>query len=877
MSDDSQQPGDLPDEMSEYLQMFLDETEEQLEDLVETMLVLERESDRTEELNEAFRLIHSIKGSAGIMGFENITALTHRLENRFERFRSGLEKLNEPMTNLVLRCIDFLRDCTQRLRAGQRMNDAGDLVEELRQLEEFEATPTEKSPTPAESEEPKSVPPEATESLPEGLLSDGAQTIVRIVFEPGLQLVDLKVQLILSRLSGLGEIQSTLPTMEEIEKLDELAEFEVTLDTTHSEDEIRAAADVAGVEAISFEVSHSSDSVGEPTESPDAQETTNDRPAFHDESVASKDSDNVLMLPPTGAPDDLDTSPLEPELPEPSLETTDPTPPLLTSPQLDPTHEVLKRPVREQPAGRKPPLEASSVPARALGDGATLEGEPLMTDEKAKKKVVETLRVDIDRLDTLMNLAGELVVNRARFVQVSSQITPALRKANVVNRLRDFRESVQQTIDRLHKLPEVDSGWTTELQALESGLELLQEQAEVMENGRRCFGQISEAIDQLTRVSDKLQRGVLETRMVPVGPLFNRFKRVVRDLAVERGKKVKLELRGEKTELDKRMIDELGDPLVHLVRNSIDHGLESPEIRAQRGKPEVGTIVLEANHSGNNVYVRIQDDGNGIDVEKVRQKVIEKGLLSFVAAEELPDEEVVDYIWHPGFSTAQSITNVSGRGVGMDVVKTRILDLNGTIQVESIPTEGTTFTIRLPLTLAIINSLLVRTRDVIFSIPISDVREIVSIQREEIVSFHGRETFDVRGEFIPLVSIDDVFEWHDTTSNTLPLSNGPSRPRLDDSNRSHAVYVVILQSAGKLMGLRVDELLGGEEIVIKSLSENFVTIRGLSGASILGDGTVCLMLDVAAVIDLAVSSAGSTRSRTRQISRRTSLAESNQS
>ncbi len=852
MSDNPQHSGDVPDEMSEYLQMFLDETEEQLEDLVETMLVLEREPNNTEELNEAFRLIHSIKGSAGIMGFDNITALTHRLENRFERFRSGLEKLDEPMTNLVLRCIDFLRNCTSRLRPGQSMNEASYLLEELHALEESESQTPKETPPSTESEAPTQESTESPGSPTQDILSRGAHTAIRIEFEPGLQLVDLKAQLIVNRLSGLGEIRSTQPTMQEVEELDELNEFLVTIDTTHTEEEIRNAADVAGVVSIAIQR-------GQPSQVEESAEETPPEEAppeetLLEEPIAEEQPKDVFppepeTVPAPAPPLDPEPEKVEPPVTEPVAVTNG------QSPSLPPRP---KRVLKEQPRPQQP------VPTRVSELVATVETETLATDEKAKSKVVETLRVDIDRLDNLMNLAGELVVNRARFVQVSSQLTPQLRKANVVNRLRDFRESVQQTIERLQALPGIDSDWMTQVQALESGLELLQEQADVMENGRRCFGQISEAIDQLTRVSDKLQRGVLETRMVPVGPLFNRFKRVVRDLAVERGKKVALELRGEETELDKRMIDELGDPLVHLVRNSIDHGLESPEIRAQLGKPEIGTILLEATHSGNNVYVRIQDDGAGINVEKVRNKVIERGLLSFVAAEELPDDEVIDYIWHPGFSTAEAITDVSGRGVGMDVVKTRIHDLNGTIEVESVPNEGTTFTIRLPLTLAIINSLLVRTRGVIFSIPIGDVREIVSIQPEEIVSIHGRETFDVRGEFIPLVSIDDVFEWHDSShdrssSRSTYRANGAQEPISDDSRLAKSVYVVILQAGGKALGLRVDELLGGEEIVIKSLSENFVSIRGLSGASILGDGSVCLMLDVAAVIDLAVASGRSAR------------------
>jgi two-component system chemotaxis sensor kinase CheA len=421
---------------------------------------------------------------------------------------------------------------------------------------------------------------------------------------------------------------------------------------------------------------------------------------------------------------------------------------------------------------------------------------------------------------------------------------PALKKTTTINRARDFSESLRRTIERLQGFGGDNGDWSAEIHELEEGLELLEEQAEVWENGRRCFGQITEAIDQLTRVSDSLQRGVLETRMVPVALLFNRFNRVVRDLSNEREKKVNLRIRGEKTELDKRMIDELGDPLVHLVRNSVDHGLEPPDVRARRGKPEMGTIFLEASQSGNNIYIQIRDDGGGIDTSKIKAKLIDQEILAPAEVEQLSDEQTIEYIWHPGFSTAERVTDISGRGVGMDVVKTRITDLNGTIDVDSLSEQGTTFTIRLPLTLAINNSLLARINNVIFSMPIDDVREIVSIRPHDIVTIHGKQTFDVRGEFILLVGMDDVFEWHDVSyeydnQRKQPLQQG------DDS-----VNVIVLHVGGKTMGLRVDELLGNQEIVIKSLSENFVNIRGLSGASILGDGSVCLMLDVGTVVNM---------------------------
>jgi two-component system chemotaxis sensor kinase CheA len=328
---------------------------------------------------------------------------------------------------------------------------------------------------------------------------------------------------------------------------------------------------------------------------------------------------------------------------------------------------------------------------------------------------------------------------------------------------------------------------------------------------------------------------------------------VVRDLSRERGKQVRLVVQGEKTELDKRMIDALGDPLVHLIRNAIDHGLEPADVRREKGKVEIGTIVLEAMHRGNNVFMYVRDDGRGIDTGRIREKLVDRGLLSRQQADQLDDEQAIEYIWHPGFSTAGVVSDISGRGVGMDVVRNRITSLNGTVEVQSTPGEGTTFALRLPLTLAIIQSLLVRMRGTVFSIPIDDVREIVSLRQQDILTVHSQQTFDLRGEFVSLASLDGVFQWR------LDRDASAARPAIRVPRQ--AIRVVVLQAGGRMLGLRVDELIGSQDVVIKSLSDNFIHIRGLSGASILGDGSVCLMLDVGSLIEMFAKAACGTESR----------------
>ncbi|QDS94595.1 Chemotaxis protein CheA [Roseimaritima multifibrata] len=863
MSDNTQNSSGPNDDMSEYLQTFLDETEEQLDDLVETMLSLERDSTNSEDLNESFRLIHSIKGSAGMMGLEQITVLTHHLENRFERFRSGTEQLDEPTMNVVLRCVDFLRQSNDRLRDGNALGSPTELLSELKRLEDqaalqkntsketasestaeeaiteatLEPTPED---TPPKAEHPTEIPPASPE------LHDSPIRMV-IRFRPRLQLVDLKAQLIVNRLAGLGTIKSTRPTLESLSEDEPLEEFELQIETDRDLDNLRSAAQVDGVDSIDFpeDVDKSSKtaerraSVEYPDVNLPAESTDSDAPEF------GTKQNSITVIEPIQSAEPTESA--EPTIDAEPTESAD----TVAANKIDIDPQPMDVPEPAESAQSPQPVETVNA-----ADAPTVSDVP--TSDKAAGKVAETMRVEIDRLDSLMNLAGELVVNRARFVQISSQINPSHRKASALNRIREFCDSLRDTIEGLENETAEPSDRGALVTQLRCGLELMDEHSEIWEHDRGHLDKFGEAIDQLSRVSKNLQKGVLDTRMVPVGPLFNRFKRVVRDLSKERDKRVNLLIRGEKTELDKRMIDALGDPLMHLVRNSIDHGLEPTQVRLDSHKPEIGTISLEATHSGNNIYIHVRDDGGGIDVDKIKTKLINNQVLSKAATSELSDAQALDYIWHPGFSTAQEVTDVSGRGVGMDVVQNRIRKLNGTIEVESIPKQGTHFTIRLPLTLAIINCLLVKIRGVVFSMPIDEVREIVSVKEEEIVTVQGKRTIDVRDEFIPLVRIDEVFHWNN-------WGQKDDEPVRGDSNvDANASQVVIVQTAGKTMGLHVDELIGSHDMVIKSLSDNFIEIRGLSGASILGDGNVGLMLDIGTAYQMATQP--STRTATEELS-----------
>ena len=796
MASDSNKPlGDSrsssSEDLSEYLQVFLDETTEELDSLVESILLLEGDPRNAEALNKAFRMLHSLKGSCGMMGFEVVGDFAHKLEDRFENYRSGKDLLDRDTATLVLKCVDYFREFVGRLRSGDASErDPSDLSRQLAEVTSPSAASGVATGSPISSQTASS--PAAKASQP-AMMSMSGGIRIKIQFKKGLQLADLKARLIVSRLSSIGEVVACEPNIEDVKSFDELPLFSLTLLTSRKLEDIRKIANVDGVESIELE---GSPLAGEPPPSASAE-------ALHSQT------------PPTtqAAP------PVEPVV-------------------VIPSEEV---PVVDTPA-RVPSPASPVVPAVSPSVAAPPAAQDVA---EGKGPVSETLRIDIERLDRLMNLTGELVVTNARFAEITSQMSPVFRRNSVFNKSKDLTERLRQRLNQVRKQLGTSSNNDARLSAvfdgLEDELEGLDEQTAMWDEGHRHFLQITEAVDQLTRVSKNLQRGVLNTRMVPVGPLLNRFKRVIRDLSVERGKRVQLVVHGENTELDRRMIDSLGDPLLHLVRNSIDHGLETPEQRRGAGKPEVGTISIEASHRGNNVLITLKDDGAGINAEKIRARVVSRGIASEAQVREMSEQQIKDYIWHPGFSTAEQVTDISGRGVGMDIVRSAITNLSGTIDLVSTPGQGTTFTIRLPLTLAIIRSLLIQNQGGHFSIPIDDVREIVSVAPDKIHAVHRHLTIDVRGELVSLTTMETLFDWN-RMSVKSPAEHAGSKRN---------VNVVLLNARGKTLGLCVDALVGRADIVIKSLSENFVAIRGLSGASIMGDGSVCLMLDCSSLIDLA--------------------------
>jgi two-component system chemotaxis sensor kinase CheA len=332
--------------------------------------------------------------------------------------------------------------------------------------------------------------------------------------------------------------------------------------------------------------------------------------------------------------------------------------------------------------------------------------------------------------------------------------------------------------------------------------------------------------------------------MVPIGPLFDRFQRVIRDLRLSSQKEVELRIEGEKTELDKRMVDELGDPLIHMVRNAVDHGLEPPDQRERAGKPRAGTVALAASHRGNSIVITVSDDGRGIDPERVRRKAVANGLIDEGGSSRLTDHQLIQFIWHPGLSTAETVTDISGRGVGMDIVKSRIENLNGTVDVRSELGLGTTFTIRLPLTLAILPVLLTRINGETYAVPLDHLAEIVEVPSDEVYLLQGKPTIELRGQLISLLTLDDAFS-----------PAGARAPCERAEGQAKKLTIAVISNGEATAGLVVDELLGMQEAVLKSLERNYQPVPGLSGASILGNGRVSLILDIDTMMSMATSGA----------------------
>ena len=666
-------------DMSQYLDVFLEESKEHLGSLNQRLLELEKDSGNINALNEIFRAAHTLKGMSSTMGFDDLADLTHHMENVLSDLKEGILPVNSSVIDTIFRCFDRLQMIIDKIEInGSGSMDNSDLINTLENIK------TGNFETAAIIEEEISISP-----LPAGENSSFQESF------------------------AFNEYDITV-LKEAISRNFKIYNIKVAIDQGCLMKSVRAFMVFKAVE--------------------EDGEIIKSLPPAHELDEGKFENDFEIFVISTATADDLEK-------------------------RLGNISEISVLYIREIDINS---LSTQSGSVRTNSNNNSSKPSLDTSDSPRSHKAKQTVRVDIDRLDNLMNLVGELVMHKGRLEQIGFS----------------------------HKI-----------------------------------GELNETMEQIDRISTDLQAVVMKVRMVPIEQVFNRFPRMVRDLARDLNKEVDFLIEGKETELDRTVIDEIGDPLVHLLRNAIDHGLESSQERLKKGKSHKGTVILRARHEGNNVYIEVEDDGGGIDTDRVIAKAVEKGILTSPNVEQISREEAIELLFHPGFSTAQNVTDISGRGVGLDVVKTKIESLSGEIFVDSKPGQGTRFKIKLPLTLAIIQALIVSVQDEIYAIPLSSVDETTMITASDIKMVQNQEVIMLRGSVLPLYRLGDLL----------------SVPGQSDNED---MYVVVVRKAEKQIGLVVDSLIGQQEIVIKSLGRLLGGIPGIAGAIVAGDGHVRLILDI---------------------------------
>ncbi|OCT13796.1 chemotaxis protein CheA [Paenibacillus pectinilyticus] len=687
-------------ELSQYLSMFIDESKEHLQSLNENLLNLESSPQDISIVHNIFRSAHTLKGMSATMGFEDIAALTHEMENVLDLVRNSKIEMDSYIFDCIFKSLDSLESMVEDIIQGGTGNaDVSSIVASLRSIVtgEYKKAQAPSSVAVAVKEPAKGIEVDEFQYsiLQQSIDSGFLVFYVEVSVNENCVLKAARAYMVFDAMERMGEIIKSTPSVQEIEqeKFDRSFSlyFISKVDQATLEKEILNVSEIASAVIITVDT----ESLAELS-----------RPIAEIETARQEIAAAVAA--------------------------TVVTPEIIAPKAAEPVSSAVK------PAAGGAPVAS------------------------------RTIRVDIERLDTLMNLFSELLIDRVRLEQLASEV-----KRN----------------------------------------------------------DLTETVEHMSRVSSDLQNIVLKLRMVSVDSVFNRFPRMIRDLAKSLDKKVDLVITGADTELDRTVIDEIGDPLVHLLRNAVDHGIESISERVAAGKPEHGTIQLRAFHSGNHVFIEIEEDGKGIYRDRVLKTAMKNGLVTADQAAKLTDHEVYNLLFASGFSTAEKISDISGRGVGLDVVKTKIQMLGGHVQVDSKPGFGSKFSVQLPLTLSIISAMLVRLGSEKYAIPLSSIVETSAIQKSQIRNIQGSKMIDYRKSVIPLVSVSTLFQVPDFNED------------LEEETE-----IVVVRKGDKQVALMVDEFIGQQEIVLKTLGKYLTGIFAISGATILGDGQVALIIDPNALI-----------------------------
>lgn len=725
------------------LEAFLEEVKELLETLNQRLLDLENSPEDSDVINEIFRLTHSIKSESALVGYKKISTLAHKMEDIFERVRRNVLLVNTEIMDALFAAFDRIMKCLSAVENGENEEDVDitDVVNPLLAILDEEAVPAA-SPTVKASDLPQ---PEEDNS------QQGDGTVMHVSMST-LKSLDVE----------FSEIEKS-QIEDAIEKGEKL--YKVLF---HIEDDCDMKYPRAYLVFNNFE-----NTVTVLKTVPDIEKETDDA-KFSEVALYILSSVSVEDLKDCADVDQIDRLDIKEINFGGSVGVGD----LLSADEIQKAEELeqawaedlVKQRMEEQLAEDNKPQAAAAQKAPAAKAATKAPG----AGEKIVQK--QTIRVDTERLDELINLVGELIINRSRFMQISDKIT--------------------------------DSSSIQELKA-----------------------EIEDATSELERISDQMQMKMMQTRMVPVGTIFSKFPRMVRDLANSLHKNIHLEIIGENTEIDKTVIEHLAEPLTHLIRNSVDHGVESPDEREKKGKNREGHVILKAYQEGSNIYIEVEDDGNGLNIEGIKNKALENGIVTPAQLVGMPAQEIYDFIFAPGFSTKKEISSVSGRGVGMDVVKTELVKMRGRIDISTKLGEGTKFTIVLPLTTTIVEALLVNVDENIFAIPISVVEETLKINRSEIKEFDDYQVYNLRNETLAVIQLSDLV--------------GMERVRKDDED----VYIVVVSFEKRRIGLIVNNLMGDQDIVIKGLDDVLKNNEGVAGAAVLGDGRIVLVLDTSTLVN----------------------------
>ncbi len=801
----------------ELLKDFFAEAEQQVETLESNILVIENDPSNHEAVDEIFRAAHTLKGGSATVEMNELSSFTHVVEDLLDEIRSDKVEITEPVVDVLLSSIDIIKTMLEeRANGSVYQEDVQPIIDTLRSYIPANSgeKPKKKKPSLAELQAPATPAPApvvAVAASGEGALpalteydllelkqactSGNKLWAVFVTFDESNPMNSVGGIQVFASLKNHGSVLKTVPDFEALYEDDFYLNVVYFIASKETGAELENASFLTDVTVLTD---------AKCIDGMDINSINNlqkDYVARAMAAVGSVPAQPVPQAAPAPTPVPVAAAPVAVKAPEPA--------PAAVAEEAAPAKPT------EKPAEKAP----AKKPAQTGGTGHSSSGS--------------VLRVDAKRIDYLMNLVSETVITKAAFNQAAINFGELQTQLQGIE--GEYKEKIRRLLEQLPKMVDsVQNGATVKEVKTQINTEF-GDLFSIFDGFDASFkataSKFRSSTQNLGRVAGELQEGVMKIRMVPISQIFSRFPRVVRDLSRELNKKINLVIEGEETELVKSVIEDLLDPIMHCVRNSLDHGIEHPNDRMEAGKPEEGTVTLKASNEGNMIVIEVIDDGAGIDVAKVRNKAVERGLIH--PNKIISDHDAFQLIFEPGFSTADKITNVSGRGVGLDVVKTQIEKLNGTVVVTSERGIGTKFCIRLPLTLAIIQGLLVRVATEVYSIPIASVIESVRVKKEEISTIDNYEVLNVRNEVISVIRLDRLFG-------------------LRNNVESEYNFIVIVGTSDKKIGVMVDALIGEEDVVIKPLRDQFTNSPGIAGASILGDGSVSLIIDVTQLLELGV-------------------------